>query len=388
MSLYGGDSRPPSSPHKARRIRIVATCRHHSFVSALCRPLPTLFCLQYMTLRLTGVIVGRNGIIMQYLPTRKCVDLVFPQISNLPTVYSCVLSHLSSPLTLTLSKMYELSSLPPEILREVLLYLPIPSLLRFGETSKHHRALQQVSLSKLRLGVFPTRLDGLLSLMETVDDVDDTHSVQRILEKRRTRNKDMIMFNQNLVVARILHKYSASLRDLEISLWDLQQPSAEALAKLKGLRRLSIRLDHPTSRCTDMHHSFWCHSPGSTVWNHLYAKTRGMPVFGRLTSISLERAGITDYQLLRLLEANPDITEIRLRKCLTLSDEFFRGLSQGKLGKQVRILHFTQCESPRIDGRILKYIEAMTSLEVRHIEYNHRNSIADSILVIVILCMF
>ncbi|KAI4148496.1 MAG: hypothetical protein LQ340_005065 [Diploschistes diacapsis] len=243
--------------------------------------------------------------------------------------------------------MYELSSLPPEILREVLLYLPIPSLLRFGETSKHHRALQQVSLSKLRLGVFPTRLDGLLSLMETVDDVDDTHSVQRILEKRRTRNKDMIMFNQNLVVARILHKYSASLRDLEISLWDLQQPSAEALAKLKGLRRLSIRLDHPTSR----------------FWNHLYAKTRGMPVFGRLTSISLERAGITDYQLLRLLEANPDITEIRLRKCLTLSDEFFRGLSQGKLGKQVRILHFTQCESPRIDGRILKYIEAMTSLE-------------------------
>ena len=201
--------------------------------------------------------------------------------------------------------------------------------------------------------------------METSRDEDMTHCVQKVLGKRKARNKDMISFNQNLTVARILHRYSRCLRDLEISLWDLQQSSAEVLAKMNGLRRLSIRLDHPNSKCADLNHSYWCHSPGSTVWNHLYARKGETPVLGRLTALNLERAGITDYQLIQIIEQNPKITEIRLRKCLTLTDEFFRELSKSKVGKELKTLHFTQSENARIDGRILKHISAMTSLEVR-----------------------
>ena len=260
--------------------------------------------------------------------------------------------------------MSELSCLPPEILREVLFNLPIHTLLAFGQTSKYHHALQQTTLSNLRLGVFPTRLDGLLSRMEIVEDPDTTYEVHTILGKRKARNKSMIIFNQNLMIARVLHKYSNSLRDLEISLWDLQQPSAEALAKLNGIQRLSIRLDHPNSNCTDLDPSHWCHSPGSTVWNFLYARPGSAPIFGRLRSLSLERAGVTDYQLLRILDNNPRITELKLRKCLTLTDEFFRGLSRSRVGKQLKLLHFTQSENTSVDGRVLKYISKMPSLEV------------------------
>ena len=255
-------------------------------------------------------------------------------------------------------------SLPPEILCEILEHLPISSLLAFGQTSHYHHALQQISLRRLRLGVFPTRLDGLLSQMDTLGDDDTTYSVQKVLDKRRSRTKDAILFNQNLTIARILHRYSLPLRDLEISLWDIQQPAAEALAKLKGLRNLSIRLDHPNSRCADLHHSFWCHSPGSTVWNQLYAGKEGPPVLGRLTTLNLERAGITDYQMFRILEENPGVTEIRLRKCLTLTDEFFRDLSNSRVGKQLKLLHFTQSDNPRIDERVLQHIAAMPSLQV------------------------
>ena len=56
--------------------------------------------------------------------------------------------------------MAALSSLPPELLREVLRYLPIRSLLNFGLTSKVNHTLQACSLSILRLGVFHSRLGG------------------------------------------------------------------------------------------------------------------------------------------------------------------------------------------------------------------------------------
>ena len=261
--------------------------------------------------------------------------------------------------------MYEISCLPPELLREVLSYLPIQSLLAFGQTSKYHHAVQQTSLSNLGLGVFPTRLDGLLSSMEMIGIHDKTHNVQNVLEKRKTRSKNAIFFNQNLTIARIVHRYAKSLRDLEISIWDLQQSGAEALAKVDGVRRLSIRLDHPSTRCADLDPSFWCHSPGSTVWNTFYARHDTPKVFGHLRSLNLERAGITDYQLLQILESNPKIAELTLRKCLTLTDELFRGLSRSRISKQLKVLHFTQTENARIDGRILKYISGMSSLEVQ-----------------------
>ena len=260
--------------------------------------------------------------------------------------------------------MASIHSLPAEILREVLTYLPIPYLFAFGLTSKHHHLIQLISLQKLRLGVFPTRLNGLLSLMESSHDSDTTHAVQIVLDKRKTRGKDMVIHNQNVTTRKIVEKNRQTLRDLEVSLWDLQKSSADALSTLHRLRRLAIRLDHPNVRYAGIDKAFWATSPGSTVWNQLYSEKGDKKCLGRLQSLTLERAGITDYQLQRILDANPYITKLRLQKCLTLSAEFFETLSNSRVGQQLELLHFTQSDNIEIDDQILPYIEKMKKLKV------------------------
>ena len=257
-----------------------------------------------------------------------------------------------------------IDSLPAEILREVLTYLPIQSLFNFGLTSKHNHRVQLISLQKLRLGVYPSRLNGLLSLMEANHDQDTTHSVQVVLEKKKARGRDMIIHNQNVTTRKILERTRQPLRDLEVGLWDLQKSSADAIATLHRLRRLAIRLDHPNVRYAGVDKSYWKTSPGSTVWNSLYSEKGDKRCLGRLQSLTLERAGITDYQLQKILDSNPEITELRLKKCLTLTAEFFETLAASKVGKQLRVLHFTHSDNIEIDDQVLQYVEKLTNLKV------------------------
>lgn len=77
----------------------------------------------------------------------------------------------------------------PEISRKVLRYLLIRSLLEFVLTSKHNHALQSCSLSNLRLGVFYSRLGGIVSLMEEKAAQSCFPSVQMILPKDESRTR-------------------------------------------------------------------------------------------------------------------------------------------------------------------------------------------------------
>ncbi|MCJ1400442.1 hypothetical protein MMC11_003647 [Xylographa trunciseda] len=257
--------------------------------------------------------------------------------------------------------MSSITSLPPEILREVLRHLPIPALLSFGGTSKYHHAIQSISLSKLRLGVFTSRINAMIGLLDTHDDQRKTHNVQIVLSKKDVRSKKMVIRNQNKIIFNVVSKYQHTLRELEVTLWDLQL-AAESIAKARNLLSLSIRLDHPLTRNADIDRSFWKDAPGSTVWNAFYGKEKGTTVFGRLESLNLERCGITDYQLQRFLEENPRITQLRLRKCLGLTEDFFRNLAHSMQGKSLRLLHFTQNTAEWVDERVLKHVEGLPSL--------------------------
>lgn len=258
------------------------------------------------------------------------------------------------------------TSLPPEIHREILSYLPIPSLLTFGLTSKNNHLIQTSSLSTLRLGVFHSRLAGMISLMEATATRSCLHSVQLLLPKNESKKKDRVLKNQNLRIANVVERYTHTLRDLEIACWELQDSAALSLAKLKNLKRLSIRLDHPHTRFSDVDPTFWDSAPGSPVWNLLATKKgeKGHSALGRLQSLNLERAGITDYQLTKILESNPNITELRLRKCLGLTDKIFKILAEGKVGRRIEILHFTRHCGEEIDERILAYIGRIKNLKV------------------------
>ncbi len=259
--------------------------------------------------------------------------------------------------------MATFSSLPPEMSREVLRYLPVRSLLDFGLTSKNNHALQSCSLSKLRLGVFHSRLGGMVSLMEATADRSYLHSVQMILPKTESRTKVKVIHNQNLRIRKVVDAYRQTLRDLEVALWELDDSTVCSIAQLKNLKRLSIRLDHPHTRFPGIDRQFWESSPGSTVWNSLASKP-GRRALGRLRSLNLERAGITDYQLAKVLESNPMLTELRLRKCLTLTNKTFKILAESNVGRHIETLCFTKSDSDDIDGRLLEYIGKLPNLKV------------------------
>jgi hypothetical protein len=61
--------------------------------------------------------------------------------------------------------------------------------------------------------------------------------------------------------------------------------------------------------------------PGSTAWNNFAAMHGKGKSFGRLEDLTLERSGITDYQLRQILESNPRLTELKLQKCLSLTEK-------------------------------------------------------------------
>ncbi|KAK4695194.1 hypothetical protein P7C71_g2516, partial [Lecanoromycetidae sp. Uapishka_2] len=260
--------------------------------------------------------------------------------------------------------MATFSSLPPEITREVLRYLPIRALLDFGLTSRLNFAIQSCSLSSLRLGVFHSRLGGMISLMEATADRTCLHSVQIILPKTESRTKDMVIKNQDMKTRKILDRYQKSLRDLEVALWELQESSASSIARLKNLTRLSIRLDHPHTRYPGVDQDSWESASGSTVWNILGSKSAEVSgALGCLQSLNLERAGITDYQLAEVLESNPRLTELRLKKCFNLTYKLFKTLSESKVGQQLETLHFTKSNNDKIDERVLDCIAKMPKLK-------------------------
>lgn len=258
-----------------------------------------------------------------------------------------------------------MATLPPEISREVLRYLPVRSLLEFGLTSKQNYALQSCSLSKLRLGVFHTKLASMVSLMEPTADQNYIQSVQIILPKEESRTKVRVIRNQNLRIQKVVEAYQQTLRDLEVALWELDDSTACSIGLLKNLKRLSIRLDHPHTRFPGIDRQFWESSPGSTVWNNL-ACTPKKSTLGRLQSLNLERAGITDYQLAKVLESNPKLTDLRLQKCLTLTNKTFKILAESNVGRHIETLCFTKSDSNDIDGRLLVYIGNLPNLKVRH----------------------
>ena len=260
--------------------------------------------------------------------------------------------------------MPSFNDLPFEIVLDVLQYLPIKDLFSFGLTSTRNRVLQEDSLTTLRLGVFHSKLSGMINLLEATVNTSCVHNVQMILPQKGSKNKDCVIHTQNRSVQDVVRKYSRTLKDLEISIWDLQEGTVSLLAELPRLRHLSLRLDHPHTRHPSLKQNFWQQAPGSTAWNLLVPQRGHDALPGRLRSLSLDRAGVTDYQLRAVLKHNPNIKELYLRKCFNLTKDIFKFLATSKSGRQIEVLHFTMVDKADIDERILDYIGRMPNLQV------------------------
>ena len=256
------------------------------------------------------------------------------------------------------------SVLPTEIAQDILSYLPVRSLHAFSLTSRTGYGLARGSLRTLHLGIFHTRINGLISLMSPPLRGSSTHSVPITLDTKDAKTRQQIVRNQNAKAADILQKQGQCLRDLELLMWELEKPLADALSGLRNLRRLSLRFDHSFVRHPSLGRDYWdCASAGS-VWDLLSTDCGGEKVFGRLESLNLERSGITDYQLEQVIERNPRITELRLQKCLALTPDFFEYLTRSPIASTLKALHVTRNGSMELDDRILPYIAQLPALEV------------------------
>ncbi|KAI9838560.1 MAG: hypothetical protein M1819_004869 [Sarea resinae] len=251
--------------------------------------------------------------------------------------------------------MASLDCLPPEILQEVLSYLPIPSLLSYGQTSKSNHALQFIALRSLHLGVFHTKISSLVSSM-TSPRLSVPPPVCIILPRKDTTFKPDVIHAQNQLVRTVISRYRTPLRELDLAIWELEESTAEALAGMQNLRRLSLRLDHPHIRHRDVTRRDWDVATPSTLWNHF------KDCFGRLESLVLERSGITDYQLGQIIRHNPRMRELKLHKCFGLGVEFFEELTRTPVAESLKVFCFTKSDGREIDDRVLEYIGMMPNL--------------------------
>ncbi|KAK7538615.1 uncharacterized protein J3D65DRAFT_551573 [Phyllosticta citribraziliensis] len=235
--------------------------------------------------------------------------------------------------------MAHLTSLPSELLLHILSYLPIRSLLAFSETSRMAYILASSSLQTLSLGIYPNR----------------ANTVAHVIPKASEHRPNTLLTFHTALTSSILSRYCVSMRNLELSVWALTPPIADALASLKNVRCLSLRVEDPSP-------SFFRAMPeagSGTEWNKF------ADAWGRLETLRLMGAEISDWQLCRILERNPGLKELWLKKCPDVGRDLLKYMAEewdGRLGLDA--LSLIECDAAvEIDEEAMEYIGELTNLK-------------------------
>ena len=272
----------------------------------------------------------------------------------------------------TASMSDRLHSLPPEVVLIILSYLPIDSLIAFGATSRSNHAYHIMSFTHLHLAIFNNRIHSLVAFLEgtpvpftqiemkphscmnfprphhyipMVLPVDtpseppkhkskkrkpNSKPVEVITEEAYRRTANQTVRAQNAILADLLSRYGGSLTTLEFMAYDLDEYGAHALGSncQNKLRNLALRYEHTHVNDPMMRKSAWKKpAPPSTAWNPLI----GIGVDEKcglkgLETLTFERAGITPWQLRKLVKRNRGLRELKLRTCSGVQPEFLTWL--------------------------------------------------------------
>ncbi|KAK8161634.1 hypothetical protein IWX90DRAFT_388374 [Phyllosticta citrichinensis] len=243
--------------------------------------------------------------------------------------------------------MAHLTSLPSELLLHILSHLPIRSLLAFSETSRMAYILASSSLQTLSLGIYPNRVSSLISQLSS--------SIAHVIPKASEHRPNTLLTFHTALTSSILSRYCVSMRNLELSVWALTPPIADALASLKNVRCLSLRVEDPSP-------SFFRAMPeagSGTEWNKF------ADAWGRLETLRLMGAEISDWQLCRILERNPALKELWLKKCPDVGRDLLKYMAEeweGRLGLDA--LSLIECDAAvEIDEEAMEYIRELTNLK-------------------------
>lgn len=301
-----------------------------------------------------------------------------------------------------------LFNLPPELLLQILSYLPVKSLLQFSRTSRTCHALATSSLHTLSLGIYSTRLASVISrlgittlpipkattsifasqptsignslsssvasLDSQLDNPHDTnlssdpyHVSVLIPDSQSFDHKTLLAFHTALTTS-VLSRHSRTLRHLDISLWTLTGSVAHALSTLPALRALSIRMEDPYSRSTSRHRRVAQIVAERAAWELLVNEALWGP---RLQALRLDGGEISTGQLEMLLSKNHLCQEIWIAKCSMITKKIWTFLGTEWEGRtSLRVLGIMKCGMP-LDEEALDCIDGLEGLQFLTLQGYH-----------------
>lgn len=262
--------------------------------------------------------------------------------------------------------MSSLQDLPPELLIQVLTYLPIRSLLQFSETSRFSHKLAVTSLHTLNLGVYPSRVARSLGDIAASSDPSD-RSISLLIPDVEALSESALFAFHSKLISTLLHRHSTSLRHLTLRLWTLSPAIAAALVQLSGLRSLTLRIDNPFGNAQRASRS---PSPASRrpvagfhaaeeriAWlalAHPWPSLRELRIDGGDGSVAMLQA---------LLTANPRLDALWIADCPRIDPELFVFLTAEWEGRaRLKELGFEGCHGLEMEH--LDMVGGMESLQV------------------------
>lgn len=247
-----------------------------------------------------------------------------------------------------------LLDLPPELLSQILSILSVRSLLKFSQTSRLSRTLANSNLHTLSLAIQPLRSRAAANYCE------QKHCVR--VQNANICDYGMLLKFHNALLTSVVTRHADAMQALDLSIWTLTVPIANAVSNLFALRSLSIRIEDdlyaramPRSSIAfekEEQDKAWDLLGQNAVWKH------------RLRRLKIQNADLTTEQLARLLEQSKGCEELWLSGCKFISKDVWVFLGNEWEGRTtLHRLHVAECEWP-LDEESLEAISGLTGLQV------------------------
>jgi hypothetical protein len=261
-----------------------------------------------------------------------------------------------------------LLQLPPELLAQILEDLPVKALLKFGEASHRTNRLVVSNFHNLAFSFHTNRRTPPSNRTVNTFNKKSSSQPHRVNTERSPYEvlihldptyECIILLNLHCALTRsLLLRYSA-LRTLEMSLWALAAPMAKALARLSGLRELSIRIDETTF--ISHYHEPIRDIVQQQAWDALAAHAVWAP---SVRCLRFANCHIDSVQLIRLLSPGRRLGELGLSACPFVDERVLEFMGCNWRGREgLQTLALAECDDA-LGGGALEAIDDLSGLQV------------------------
>lgn len=247
-----------------------------------------------------------------------------------------------------------LLDLPPELLAKILKLLPVRSLLRFSQLCRLARTLANSNVHTVSLAV--------QAIHNPTDEqhCDQKHCV-RILDAHAFDYKVLFEFHNALLTSVVL-RHADSVHTLDLSIWTLTDPIAQAISGLFALREFSVKIeDDLCARAVPKSCIAVERREQENAWNFLCRKAVWRT---RLHRLKVQNADLNSKQLTKLLGPSHCCEELWLSGCRLIGNDIWNFLGHEWKGRtRLQSLHVADsCWS--LDENSLSAISGLTGLQV------------------------